>query len=54
MELISSWEATSRSATREFPKVMEPESLLLCSQEPSSGPYPESDESSPYNPILPL
>jgi hypothetical protein len=23
-----------------------------CSQEPSIGPYPEPDESSPYHPIL--
>jgi hypothetical protein len=25
-----------------------------CSQEPSTGPYPEPDQSSPYHPILPL
>jgi hypothetical protein len=31
---------------------MEPESSLPCSQEPSIGPYPEPDESSPYHPIL--
>jgi hypothetical protein len=30
---------------------MEPEGSLLCSQEPSTGPYPEPDES---NPILSL
>jgi hypothetical protein len=29
---------------------MEPESSLPCSQEPSTGPYPESDQSSPYHP----
>jgi hypothetical protein len=31
---------------------MEPEGSVSCSQEPSIGPYPESDESSPYHPIL--
>jgi hypothetical protein len=31
---------------------MEPEGSLLCSQEPSTSPYPEPDESSPYNPIV--
>jgi hypothetical protein len=30
---------------------MEPESSLLCSQEPSTGPYPEPDQSSEYQPI---
>jgi hypothetical protein len=33
---------------------MVPESLLSCSQEPSTGPYPETDRSSPYYPILSL
>jgi hypothetical protein len=27
---------------------MELEGSLLCSQEPATGPYPESDESSPH------
>jgi hypothetical protein len=27
---------------------------LLCSQEPSCGPYPEPDQTSPYHPILSL
>jgi hypothetical protein len=30
---------------------MEPEGSLLCSQEPSAGPYPGPDRSSPYHPI---
>jgi hypothetical protein len=33
---------------------MEPEGSLACSQEPSTGPYPEPDRSSPYHPILSL
>jgi hypothetical protein len=33
---------------------MEPEDSLSCSQEPSTGSYTESDESSPYHPILAL
>jgi hypothetical protein len=31
---------------------MEPEDLFPCSQEPSTGPYSEPDQSSPYHPII--
>jgi hypothetical protein len=31
---------------------MESEGSLLCSKKPSTGPYPEPDESSPYHPVL--
>jgi hypothetical protein len=31
---------------------MQAEGSLLCSQEPSIGPYPEPSESNPYHPIL--
>jgi hypothetical protein len=31
---------------------MEPEGSVTCSEEPTTGPYPEPDESSPYHPIL--
>jgi hypothetical protein len=33
---------------------MEPEDSLPCSQESSTGPYPEPDQSNPYYPILSL
>jgi hypothetical protein len=33
---------------------MEPEGSLRCSQESSTGPYPEPDQSSAYHPILAL
>jgi hypothetical protein len=32
---------------------MEPEGSLLCSQEPSVGPYPEPDAPSPCHPVSP-
>jgi hypothetical protein len=33
----------SLSYSRTSQNVMEPEGTLLCSQEPSTGPYPESE-----------
>jgi hypothetical protein len=33
---------------------MKPESLLPCSQEPSTGTHPEPDRTSPYQPKLSL
>jgi hypothetical protein len=40
------------SYSRIFQQFMEPEGSLPCSQEPSTGPYPEPDQSSPYHHIL--
>jgi hypothetical protein len=45
-EMSPSWETASRSAAQQ------PEGSLSYSQEPSTGPYPESDESTPHNAIL--
>jgi hypothetical protein len=42
------------SYSRTSQNFMEPESSLSYSQEPSTGPYPEPDRSSPYHPILSL
>jgi hypothetical protein len=33
---------------------VEPKGLLPCSQEPSTAPYPEPDQSNPYHLILSL
>jgi hypothetical protein len=30
---------------------MKPEGSLWCSQEPSTAPYPDPDQSKPYHPI---
>jgi hypothetical protein len=38
---------------KKFPAFTEPEGSLPCSQEPSTGPYPKPDRSSPYHPISP-
>jgi hypothetical protein len=40
------------SYSRIFQHFMEPEGSLLCSQEPSTDPYPKPDQSSPYLPVL--
>jgi hypothetical protein len=52
MQLSPSWEGASHSATQEFLNI--PVSSLPCSQEPSSGTYPELDQCSPHHPILSL
>jgi hypothetical protein len=42
MELSPSWEAASCAAAQELPIILyNPEGSLPCSQEPSTGPYPE-------------
>jgi hypothetical protein len=54
-ELSPSWWAANCAAIQEIPSnFKEPESSSPCSQEPSTCPYPEPDQSSPYHPILPL
>jgi len=53
MKYSLSWEANSRSARQEIPRLLlEPEGSLPCSQDPDTGPYPEPDEYSPHLPIL--
>jgi hypothetical protein len=42
------------SYSRTSQHFMEPEGSVLSSQEPSTGPYPEIDQSNPYNPVLSL
>jgi hypothetical protein len=40
------------SYSRTSQHFMEPGGSLACSQHPSTGPYPEPDQSNPYHPIL--
>jgi hypothetical protein len=40
------------SYSRTSQEFMESEGSLPCSQEPSTGPYPQPDRSSPYHPII--
>jgi hypothetical protein len=52
-ELSPSWEATNFAATQELPSIfMEPEVSSPCSKEPSTGPYPKPDRSSPYHHVV--
>jgi hypothetical protein len=53
MEPSPSWEAANYAAIQEIPSnFKEPEGSSPCSQEPSTGPYPEPVWSSPYHPIF--
>jgi len=53
MEQSPSCEANSHLASQEVPPpFMEPEGLSPCSQEPTTGSYPEPDESNPCLPTL--
>jgi hypothetical protein len=52
MELSPSWEATGCEVIQELPKILwDPESLLTCEQEPSTNPYTEPNQYSPYHTI---
>jgi hypothetical protein len=54
-ELSPSWGAVNCAAPQEPPQhFYEPESSISCSQEPSTGPYPEPYQSNPLHPILSL
>jgi hypothetical protein len=53
MEQSPSWEAYSHSDSQEIPpSFVESEGSLQCSQEPTTGSYPEPDISSPQFSIL--
>jgi hypothetical protein len=54
MKLCPSWEAANCAATQELPNILwkPKEGSLPWSQEPSTRPYPQSDQFSPQHPIL--
>jgi phage terminase small subunit len=52
MEQSPSSEPTSNSASQEIPHIYEPKVSLACSQETTTGSYPEPVESSPCVPTL--
>jgi hypothetical protein len=53
MEPSPSWEATRHSATQDFLNILwNQKGSLSRSQEPSTGPYPEPDQSSQLHHIL--
>jgi hypothetical protein len=45
MELRPSSEFASSSTTEEFPNILRNQKLHYCAQEPSTGPYPQPDQS---------
>jgi hypothetical protein len=54
LKYVSIWEADSRYDTKKFRQhFMEPEYSSPCSQEPSTGPCPQPDETTTsYHPII--
>jgi hypothetical protein len=54
MVLSPSWEAAYMQLLKNFPAFVEPEGTFKCSQEPSTEPYPEPDQSNPYHHTLSL
>jgi hypothetical protein len=53
MEQSPSSEADNTLASQEIhPAIMETKSSSLCSQDPATSPYPESDESNSHPPTL--